>query len=122
VNIALGVGMEALAEAIVFAESVGLDRAKVLETFGQLAVVAPAHRGKLEHAAQDDYPVEFALRLMAKDFGLVLAEAAKHGVELPATEASAAGSVRALAVSNEDEDFAIVIRQLEQEAGVRPRR
>lgn len=122
VNIVLGVGMEALAEAIVFAEGVGLDRATVLETFGHLAVVAPAHHGKLEHAAKNDYPVEFALRLMAKDFGLVLAHAEEHGVELPATKASAEVSERALAVSNEDEDFAIVIRQLEQEAGVRPRR
>ncbi|HEX3805569.1 MAG TPA: NAD(P)-dependent oxidoreductase [Gaiellaceae bacterium] len=122
VNIMLGVGMEALAEAIVFAEGAGLDRATVLETFGHLAVVAPAHHGKLEHAAKNDYPVEFALRLMAKDFGLVLAHAEEHGIDLPATKASAEVSERALAVSNEDEDFAIVIRQLEQEAGVRPRR
>jgi 3-hydroxyisobutyrate dehydrogenase len=118
VNVALGVGMEAIAEALAFAEGVGLDRAKVIDTFKELAVVAPAHRGKLDHAADDDYPVEFALRLMAKDFRLVL----DQGIELPATKASAEVADAALAEADDDVDFSVVIRQLEQRAAARPRR
>lgn len=75
VNPLLGVGMEALAEAIGLGEALGLDRDTLLEALEQMAAVAPAHRGKLANVRHDEYPVAFALRLMHKDFGLVLAAA-----------------------------------------------
>jgi 3-hydroxyisobutyrate dehydrogenase-like beta-hydroxyacid dehydrogenase len=117
VNTLLGVGMQALAEAIALGESLGLDRAALLDGLGQLAVVAPAHRPKLENAKRDAYPVAFALRLMDKDFGLILDHAEEHGLDLPATVASARVCAAELSAAREDVDFSAVIRQMERQIG-----
>ena len=45
VNTLLGVGMQAIAEAVVLGEKVGLDRERLLEVLSQTAVIAPAHVG-----------------------------------------------------------------------------
>src|SRR5207244_13208334 len=72
VNTLLGVGMQAIAEAIVLGEKAGLDRERLLEALAQTAVIAPAHVGKLAGAAINDYSPQFPLRLMNKDFQLIL--------------------------------------------------
>jgi 3-hydroxyisobutyrate dehydrogenase-like beta-hydroxyacid dehydrogenase len=113
VNTLLGVGMEALAEAVAFGDAVGLDRGRMLDALEQLAVVAPAHKPKIENARKGEFPVAFALRLMAKDFRLVLAAAAEAGVSMPATEASARVAERTLASADADEDFSAILRTLE---------
>jgi 3-hydroxyisobutyrate dehydrogenase-like beta-hydroxyacid dehydrogenase len=110
VNTLLGDGMQALAEAIGLGEAIGLDRGKLLDGLSELAVVAPAHKPKLENVKKDEYPVAFALRLMQKDFGLVLDEAANAGVAMPATQASAAACADALDHADEDVDFSFVAR------------
>src|SRR5437588_5435449 len=48
VNTLLGVGMQALAEAIVLGEKAGLDRNRMLDVLAKTAVIAPALAGKLE--------------------------------------------------------------------------
>jgi 3-hydroxyisobutyrate dehydrogenase-like beta-hydroxyacid dehydrogenase len=68
VNTLLGVGMQAIAEAVVLGEKAGLDRERLLEVLSQTAVIAPAHVGKLAKAAINDYSPQFPLRLMNKDF------------------------------------------------------
>jgi 3-hydroxyisobutyrate dehydrogenase-like beta-hydroxyacid dehydrogenase len=55
VNTLLGIGMQAIAEAIALGEAAGLDRARLLEVLAQTAVVAPAHAGKLGRAEHGDY-------------------------------------------------------------------
>src|SRR5271167_3555983 len=45
VNTLLGIGMQAIAEALVLGEKAGLDRNRLLEVLSQTAVVAPAHVG-----------------------------------------------------------------------------
>jgi 3-hydroxyisobutyrate dehydrogenase-like beta-hydroxyacid dehydrogenase len=113
VNTMLGVEMQALAEAIAFGESIGLERRRMLDSLEQLAVLSAAHRPKLANARRDDYPVAFALRLMHKDFGLVLDRAAELGLELPATAASAAVCASTLDAEDEDVDFSAVIREMQ---------
>src|SRR5208282_2418921 len=76
VNTLLGIGMQAIAEAVALGEKAGLDRNRLLEVLSQTAVVAPAHVGKLNRAAVGDYRPQFPLRLMNKDFGLILKLAA----------------------------------------------
>jgi len=76
VNTLLGVGMQAIAEAVVLGEKAGLDRERLLEVLSQTAVIAPAHVGKLARAAINDYSPQFPLRLMNKDFQLILKAAA----------------------------------------------
>ena len=52
VNSLLGIGMQAIAEALVLGEKAGLDRNRLLNVLSQTAVVAPAHVGKLERAKE----------------------------------------------------------------------
>ena len=68
VNSLLGIGMQAIAEAVAFGEKAGLDRNRLLDVLSQTAVVAPAHVGKLQGAMTGDYSPQFPLRLMNKDF------------------------------------------------------
>jgi 3-hydroxyisobutyrate dehydrogenase-like beta-hydroxyacid dehydrogenase len=116
VNTLLGVGMQAIAEAVVLGESIGLDRERLLDVLSQTAVVAPAHVGKLASAAVNDYHPQFPLRLMNKDFELILKAAAKEHVLMPATEAAFYVNSEELA-GNDDEDFSAVLRRMEEVGG-----
>ena len=115
VNTLLGVGMQAIAEAVALGVSLDLPRDVLLDTLAKTAVVAPAHAGKLATAKKDDYAPQFRVRLMHKDFGLVLAAAARSGLSMPATEAAAAVNA-AEAASGGEEDFSAVIRRMEHGA------
>jgi 3-hydroxyisobutyrate dehydrogenase-like beta-hydroxyacid dehydrogenase len=117
VNALLGVGMQAIAEAVALGSRLDLPRDLLLDTLAETAVVAPAHVGKLAAAKKHDYSPQFPVRLMHKDFGLVLDAAAQLGLSMPATEAAAAIN-SAEAESGIEEDFSAVIRRMEQEAGV----
>ena len=116
VNTLLGVGMQAIAEAVVLGEKAGLDRERLLEVLSKTAVIAPAHVGKLARAAVNDYSPQFPLRLMNKDFELILKAAAKEHVSMPATEAAFFVNSEELA-GNDDKDFSAVLRRMEEAAG-----
>jgi 3-hydroxyisobutyrate dehydrogenase-like beta-hydroxyacid dehydrogenase len=116
VNTLLGLGMQAVAEAAALGQKLGLPREALFETLAKTAVIAPALAGKLATARRNDYAPQFPVRLMSKDFALILAEAAQLDVSMPATERAAAVS-SAEAASGGDEDFSAVIRRMElQEA------
>jgi len=117
VNTLLGLGMQAIAEAVVLGEKAGLDRKRLLEVLSKTAVVAPAHVGKLAKIATNDYSPQFPLRLMNKDFDLILNAAAKAQVRMPATEAAFYLNSEELAGGN-DEDFSAVLRRMEELAGI----
>ena len=116
VNALLGVGMQAVAEAAALGQKLGLPREALFETLAKTAVIAPALSGKMASARQNDYAPQFPVRLMSKDFGLILASAAQFEISMPATERAAAVSAAEAAVGGE-EDFSAVIRRMElQEA------
>jgi 3-hydroxyisobutyrate dehydrogenase-like beta-hydroxyacid dehydrogenase len=117
VNTLLGVGMQAIAEAVVLGERAGLDRGRLFEVLSKTAVIASAHVGKLPRAANNDYSPQFPLRLMHKDFQLILEAAAKEHLSLPATEAAFRVNSDELAQGNE-EDFSAVLRRMEELAGI----
>jgi 3-hydroxyisobutyrate dehydrogenase-like beta-hydroxyacid dehydrogenase len=117
VNTLLGLGMQAIAEAVVLGEKTGLDRKRLLEVLSMTAVVASAHVGKLASVAVNDYRPQFPLRLMNKDFDLILRAAARAQVRMPATEAALHVNSEELAGS-EEEDFSAVLRRTEEIAGV----
>ena len=108
--------MQAIAEAAALGTRLGLPRDLLLDTLAKTAVVAPAHAGKLATAKKNDYAPQFPIRLMHKDFGLILSVAAPHGLSMPVTEAAAAVN-SAEADSGIEEDFSAVIRRMEQEPG-----
>src|SRR5260370_17662337 len=88
VNTLLGIGMQAIAEGVALGEKAGLERKRLLEVLSQTAVVAPAHVGKLQRAMKSDYSPQFPIRLMNKDFGLILNLAAAVGARMPAAAAA----------------------------------
>src|ERR1700730_9374847 len=60
-NTLLGIGMQAIAEAVAVGEKAGLDRNRMLDVLSQTAVVAPAHVGKLQRAVSGDYSPQFPI-------------------------------------------------------------
>jgi 3-hydroxyisobutyrate dehydrogenase-like beta-hydroxyacid dehydrogenase len=113
VNTLLGVGMQAIAEAVALGEGGGLDRKKLLEVLAQTAVVAPAHVGKLATAEREDYSPQFAVGLMNKDFRLILETASALSRPMPTTTAAFQVNSEALKADPEA-DFSSVIRQMEK--------
>jgi 3-hydroxyisobutyrate dehydrogenase-like beta-hydroxyacid dehydrogenase len=113
VNTLLGVGMQAVAEAIALGEAEGLPRNRLLDVLSRTAVVAPAHVGKLASAERGDYSPQFPVALMNKDFRLILEAADSSNLVLPAT--AAAFKVNSAAFKEDPaSDFSSVIRQMEK--------
>src|SRR6202051_132255 len=115
VNTLLGIGMQAIAEAVALGEKAGLDRTRLLTVLSETAVVAPAHVGKRERATRSDYSPQFPIRLMNKDFGLILNFAAVVGARMPAAEAAFEINARQ-AEEGAEQDFSAVILQMEKYA------
>ena len=121
VNTLLGLGVQALAEAIALGVKAGLARERFLQVLAETAVVSPSQKAKIENARKDQYPAAFPLRLMFKDFALIVGTALDLSVPMPATAAAvqvaAAEHVRQSA-AHTDEDFSVVVRVMERLAGV----
>jgi 3-hydroxyisobutyrate dehydrogenase-like beta-hydroxyacid dehydrogenase len=115
VNTLLGIGMQAIAEAVALGEKAGLDRNRMLDVLSQTAVVAPAHVGKLQRAMSRDYSPQFPIRLMNKDFGLILELASTVGARMPAAGAAFEINARQ-SDEGAEQDFSAVILQMEKRA------
>jgi 3-hydroxyisobutyrate dehydrogenase-like beta-hydroxyacid dehydrogenase len=117
VNTLLGLGMQALAEAIAFGEKAGVEKGLLLDVLGQTAVLTTGQKSKLANVKREQYPTQFALSLQHKDFGLILTEAAELSVSMPATAAAQQMYTAAMA-KGMDEDFSFMIKFMEQLAGL----
>jgi len=121
-NTLLGVGLQALAEAIALGLRSGLDQQRLLRILGDTTALSPSQKSKLEHARTGQYPATFPLRLMYKDFSLISQHALELSVAMPST--AAAAQVCAVehawheAQGDGDEDFSAVIRTAQQMAGL----
>ncbi len=116
-NTLLGVGMQAIAESVALGQKEGLDRHRLFDVLSHTAVIAPAHLGKLSRADVGDYSPQFAIRLMNKDFRLVLETAVAAKVSMPATAAAFQMNVAEFA-EGQEEDFSAVIKLMESLAQV----
>ena len=113
VNTLLGLGLQAVAEAIALGEKAGLDKQQLLDVLGQTTAIAPTHKAKLPNVSNEEYPVTFALSLMRKDFSLIMRMAADLSVAMPATAAAEQMYAAALAQGH-DEDYSVMIQFMEQ--------
>jgi 3-hydroxyisobutyrate dehydrogenase len=122
VNTLLGLGMQALAEAIALGLKGGLEQDRLLEVLGQTSVLSPSQRSKLPNFRTGVYAASFPLRLMDKDYRLIRELADELSVPMPATTAArhvcTAECVREVAAGR-DEDFSAVIRAVEHKGGVK---
>ena len=120
-NTLLGLGMEALAEATALGRKAGLDTGVMLGALGETSVVSPSQKSKFENLLRGEYPATFALRLMSKDFGLVLRLAESLSVAMPAAAvARQIDSIEQARSAGREEDFSAVIRTLHELAGASP--
>lgn len=117
-NTLLGVGMQAIAEAAALGEKAGIERRLLFDVMAKLAVVAPAYIGKFARAKERDYSAQFPIRLMNKDFRLILEKAAELHVPMPVT--SSAFQINSVeSARSPEEDFSAVIRTMEELANLR---
>ncbi len=117
VNTLLGLGMQALAEAVAFGLKAGLQRERLLEALGATAVVSASQKSKLDNVLNQVYPPAFPLRLMLKDYRLILDTAMSLPSSMPATAAAAQVSAAEFAsqsAAGRDEDFSSVVRTMER--------
>ena len=117
VNTLLGLGMQALAEAIALGEKAGIEKGLLLDVLGQTAVLTPGQKSKLENVRREQYPTTFALSLMHKDLSLVLSQAYDLSVSMPATAAAQQMYAAAMA-KGMDADFSLLIQFMEQLASL----
>ncbi len=117
VNTLLGLGMQALAEAITLGEKAGIEKGLLLDVLGQTTVLTAGQKAKLANVKREQYPTQFALSLQHKDFGLILSEATEISVSMPATAAAQQMYAAAIA-KGMDDDFSIMIKFMEQLASV----
>jgi 3-hydroxyisobutyrate dehydrogenase-like beta-hydroxyacid dehydrogenase len=117
VNTMLGLGMQALAEAIALGEKAGLQKDLLLDVLGQTAVLTPGQKAKLANVEHEQYPTQFALSLIHKDFRLILDEAYATSVSMPTT-AVAQQLYSAAMARGEEADFSVMIHFMEELSGV----
>jgi 3-hydroxyisobutyrate dehydrogenase-like beta-hydroxyacid dehydrogenase len=77
--------VQGLAEALEFSERAGLDTAAVVEVISQGAAQSWQMVNRYQTMLAGEYEHGFAVDWMRKDLGMVLAEAARMGLELPVT-------------------------------------
>lgn len=121
VNTLLGLGLQAVAEAIALGEKAGLEKGLLLDVLGQTVVISPGHKSKLDNVRKEEYPAAFPLSLMHKDFRLILNHASELSVPMPAT-AAAQQMCAAANQQAKDEDYSVMLRFMEQLAGLSPRK
>jgi 3-hydroxyisobutyrate dehydrogenase-like beta-hydroxyacid dehydrogenase len=121
VNALLGLGVQALAEAVALGLKAGLDRDRLLDVLGATVVLSQSQRSKLDNVRKDTYPPTFPLGLMLKDFGLILDTAKGSSVAMPITAAAqqvCAAEFARQRADGRDEDFSSAVRAMAQIAEV----
>jgi 3-hydroxyisobutyrate dehydrogenase len=116
-NALLGLSLQAIAEALVLGEKAGLQRSQLIDVLKETSIVSPRQKTALEDAGRREYPANFPLPLMFKDFGLILRLASELAVPLPATAAAQQAYAIAQARGVED-DVAAIIAVMEELAGI----
>ena len=108
VNLLLGVGMQAIAEAISLGEHLQINRNILLDVLSRTAVIPPAFVGKFQKIKNGDYSPEFPLRLMSKDMDLVLEAAKASGAELLPAAIAAQSVLASNLLSSGDQDLSAI--------------
>src|SRR5207253_10962729 len=85
INLLLGTGMAAFAEAMALGEGLGISREMLLDSLLGTPAVAPFLASKREKIESGNYEAEFPLRWMQKDMHLATVSAYESGVATPLT-------------------------------------
>jgi 3-hydroxyisobutyrate dehydrogenase-like beta-hydroxyacid dehydrogenase len=106
-----------LSEALVLAESAGLDTTVVYDTIMASAVASPAFTYRRNaFLAPGEGPTSFTLTLEDKDLGLITELAGSHGASMPQAELNRQIVRAAIAAGHGDEDIAAIAQYLREES------
>ena len=83
INLLLGTGMAAFAEAMALGESLGISRGMLFDLLLGMPTVAPFLASKREKIESGNYETEFPLRWLQKDMHLASVSAYESGVAMP---------------------------------------
>src|SRR6266436_1335229 len=108
VNLLLGTGMAAFAEAMALGEGLGLSSKMLLDSLLGTPAVAPFLAAKRDKIDNRDYEVEFPLRWMQKDMHLATVSAYETGVALPLTNVTKEMYRLAMRDGHAAEDFSAI--------------
>jgi 3-hydroxyisobutyrate dehydrogenase-like beta-hydroxyacid dehydrogenase len=109
-NLILALEVEALAEALALATSVGVAGERLIEVLQSSMARAGVLDVKAPNMLKNEYPPSFPLRLMHKDMRLALELARQKGLDLPAAAASYATYSAVKDASKDDVDYSAVAR------------
>ncbi|MFK4444226.1 3-hydroxyisobutyrate dehydrogenase-like beta-hydroxyacid dehydrogenase [Caballeronia udeis] len=107
-----------LAEALALGQKAGLDWATMCEVIAASAAGAPVVRAKVAQIKHYDFAPTFTVGQMRKDVGLILDAGMDLRVPLPQTGAVAQLLLQASALGFDSEDYASVIKAVQQSAGL----
>lgn len=85
-QICIGGLVQALSEALLFAEKAGLDGRAVVETISKGAAQSWQMENRYETMIDGEFDFGFAVDWMLKDLTIVLDEAGRNGADLPITQ------------------------------------
>ncbi len=106
-----------LAETVAFAEAIGVDPAKFLETIEGGPLGLPYAQMKGAMMVEEDFPTSFSARLARKDAVLVLDAAEAHNLRMRIAEAIVARFDEAIQAGHGDADMAAVYRAARPDRG-----
>jgi 3-hydroxyisobutyrate dehydrogenase len=99
-----------LAETVAFANAIGVDPARFLETIEGGPLGLPYAQLKGNMMIEEDFPTSFSARLARKDTGLVLDTAEAQDLEMPIARAVAARFDEAIQAGHGEQDMAAIYR------------
>ncbi len=108
VNLLLGTGMAAFAEAMALGEGLGISRKMLFDSLLGTPAVAPFLASKREKIESGNYDAEFPLRWMQKDMHLASVSAYESGVAIPLTNAAKELYRLAMREGHASQDFSAI--------------
>jgi 3-hydroxyisobutyrate dehydrogenase len=111
-NFMAGVHVAAWAEALAWIERTELDRTKAVAFLMEGAAASPVTKVVAARMAAGDFTPNFFLRLMTKDLGYALREAAEKGITLDTAASALVRFQAAIAAGQGDEDMAAIVKSV----------
>jgi 3-hydroxyisobutyrate dehydrogenase-like beta-hydroxyacid dehydrogenase len=118
VNLLLGTGMAAFAEAMALGEGLGISRKMLFDSLLGTPAVAPFLASKREKIESRNYEAEFPLRWMQKDMHLATVSAYEAGVAMPLTNVTKEIYRLAMRDGHDTEDFSAIYEYLSSDSEI----
>src|ERR1700736_1928329 len=121
VNLLLGTGMAAFAEAMALGQGLGLSQKMLFDSLLGMPTVAPFLASKREKIESGNYEAEFPLRWMQKDMYLASVSAYEAGVAMPLMNVIKEIYRLAMRGGHDSEDFSAIYDYLANQETPAPR-